>query len=385
MNSSLELNVSRAEKRWLRRVIDNEAQSVGLLILAAVLGIGIATINPSFADTVLHTHLPVLNLSLAEFAADGLLAIFFFIAGLELRHELTVGTLNSVRAAAVPVVAAVGGMLAPVFVFLALAPAGFSGAWGIPMATDLPLALAIIAVFGKRLPLSFRAFILSLAIVDDVGSVLVIAVKFGASVSVGALLLVLIGVVAYVTQNLRAVHGSILFAIAIATWFAMLHSGIHPTVLGVVLGLATSVRADRYREKLQPWSNGVCVPLFVFTAVAMPVSVSLINSELTSALIGARITGKPLGVFLGAVVALALFRPTLRLPLKLYVLAGVVASLGFSVSMLFALLSLRDAIALAQAQTSILAALSVAAIVTSAVLMLFNRLDADKSARSARL
>jgi NhaA family Na+:H+ antiporter len=165
----------------------------------------------------------------------------------------------------------------------------------------------------------------------------------------------------------------------------MLHSGVHPTVLGVVLGLATSVKADRYRERLQPWSNGVCVPLFVFTAVAMPVSIRLINSELTSALAGARLIGKPLGVLLGAVVALALFRPAFRLPLRHYLLAGVVASLGFSVSMLFALLSIQDAVALAQAQMGILVALCGAALVTAAVLALFDRFDADKSAGGARL
>lgn len=372
MTESANLRASRSEGRWLVRVINSEAQSAGLLLMAAFLGLSLATAWPGFADAIHHWQFPLLNLSLAEFSADGLLVIFFFVAGLELRHELTVGMLNTFRAAAVPFFAAAGGMLFPVLIFNVLTPTEFGGAWGIPMATDLPIALALIAVFGKRLPLSFRAFILSLAIVDDVGSVLVIALQFGSDINLVGVGVAVGGVGAYIVLNRRRAHGAALALAGFVAWLGMLNAGVHPTVLGVALGLATISRGERFREALQPWSSGVCVPVFVFTALAIPVSVSAFDSAFSSALTISRLVGKPLGVFVGAALAIALLHPLVRLPWSQFLLAGVVATLGFSVSMLFAVLSIDEAQLLVRAQMGILVTLLAATVVTSVALRFFR-------------
>lgn len=368
----MQVHTAVDERRWLRRVLDDESKSAGLLLAAAVAGLVTAQVWPAFANLITGSVLPVLGLSFSAFAADGLLAIFFFIAGLELRHELTVGTLNTVRAALVPLTAAAAGMALPSLVFSSAAPDEFLGAWGVPMATDLPIALAVVAVFGKRLPLAFRAFLLSLAIADDVGSVLVIAVAFGGDLNVVRLLLCALAVVVYWWLNRSQRSGWLQLSVAVLAWLALLHSGIHPTLLGVVLGMVTTANGDRWREIWQPISSGLCVPLFVFSALAIPLAGFSINPDLASALVGARIIGKTVGVGLGAVLAVAIFRPVDRLPLRQYFTAGAVATLGFSVSMLFAQLSLDSATAIAQVQIAVVIAVLASTVFAAVWLRLFR-------------
>jgi NhaA family Na+:H+ antiporter len=238
------------------------------------------------------------------------------------------------------------------------------------MATDLPLALAVVAVFGKHLPLSFRAFLLSLAIADDVGSVLVIALGLGAGVSAASIAVAAVGVVAYWILNRRGAAPVVQLAAALGSWFALLHSGLHPTILGVVLGLVTVRHNERLRDFWQPISSGLCVPLFVFTALAIPLAGFELDIDLAEDLSMARIVGKTLGVALGAMLGLLLFRPVSRLPLIQYALAGAVASLGFSVSMLFAQLSVPSQEQLAQIQVAVLVALVVATLFVALVLSL---------------
>ena len=188
---------SPAQRRWLRRVIEDETHAAWLLLLAAASGVVLAQMLSDLPRLLTEAQIPVLGLSLTHFAADGLLAVFFFVAGLELRHELTVGSLNSIRQAAVPLVSAATGMLVPATLFLLAGSPELDRAWGVPMATDLPIALVLVAAFGRHLPLSLRAFLLSLAIADDAGSVLIVALAFGSKIQATALVSALVLLMAY--------------------------------------------------------------------------------------------------------------------------------------------------------------------------------------------
>ncbi len=349
------------DRRWVDRVIREEKPAAVMLVIAAALGLGLTgIIGYQHVGPFLHDRHGLLNLSLAGFIEDALLPVFFFIAGLELRHELTRGSLASVRQAAVPVVAAAAGMAMPALLFALIAPTAAKGAWGVPMATDIPLSLAVISVAGVGLPGAFRAFILSLAIVDDMLSILVIAVAFGRTPS----LLWLLATAALAWLYSRAITRSPAVAgvIAVVAWLAMLHTGVHPTVLGAVLGLLTATRGDLLRERLQPWSSWVILPLFIATSLAIPLHTSSVDWQLVGAVTAARIIGKPAGIALGALVVVALLRPRRRLNAVGYLLAGTTAGLGFSVSMLFAELSLSGPL-LQATKLAVLAALGTAAIV----------------------
>lgn len=352
------------DRRWVQRLIDEERAPALWLAAVAVLAVAWANIvGPEAVHSVRMLGSSVMPLE--AFVSEGLLVIFFFVAGLELRHELTKGSLNNARAAAIPVIAAALGMLTPALLFIATAPRGARGAWGVPMATDLPLALALVGIAGRGLPSEFRAFLLSLAIVDDALSILVIALAFGTAPSLLWLGVTALLVVAYATAQRRSTR--LAGVIAVLAWLAMLRTGIHPTVLGVVLGLTTTRHTDALRERWQPFSAFIAVPAFVALALAVPLSSEDVNGPLIGSMLFARIIGKPLGIWVGAMAARALLRPRGTMPGRLYAAAGSVAGLGFSVSLLFADLSLHDPL-LGQTKFAVVVTLAAATVVGSVAL-----------------
>lgn len=360
------MSTPNADRRWVQRLISEEKPAAVILLLAGVLGLGAAQLLGAEGTTsFLHPTVAGLSLDLPWFAADGLLVVFFFVAGLELRHEFTRGSLRSPRDAAVPVVAAALGMIVPAAILVALSAPKADAAWGVPMATDLPLALALVAVLGRGLPLQFRAFILSLAIVDDSLSILVIALVFGGTIS--ALWCLITAALVAVYARVQRHSGVAALVVACAAWLAMLHTGIHATVLGVALGLITTARTDELRDRWQPVAGLLAVPLFVATSLAVPLSWADIDSDLISAITIARIVGKPLGILIGALLAIRLFHPKESLPPRFYLVAGSVAGLGFSVSMLFAELGL-DASMLRESKLAILVAMVVCGLVGAGAL-----------------
>lgn len=365
------MSTPSTERRWIQRLISEEKPAAAILLLAGIVGLALAQIlGTSRTASVLHPVFAGLTLDLAWFAADGLLVVFFFVAGLELRHEFTKGSLQSPRQAAVPIVAAALGMVTPALLFLALSAPAADAAWGVPMATDLPLALALVAVLGRGLPLQFRAFILSLAIVDDALSILVIAVVFGGDISFAWCLAT--GALAALYIPVQRRSGLAALVVGVLAWLAMLHTGIHATVLGVVLGLATTARADRLRDRWQPVAGLIAVPLFVATSLAVPLSAADFDPGLVTALTIARVVGKPVGILLGATLAIRIFRPEAPLAARFYLVAGSVAGLGFSVSMLFAELGLGGS-ALPAAKLAILSAMVVSGLVAAGALMGLRR------------
>ena len=210
--SDLIPRLPRRQLEWFGKALRNETTGGVLLLVAAVAALVWANVDYAsygalrdFEFGIADLHL---KLSLGKWAADGLLAIFFFVAGMELKHELVEGSLKDKRVAAVPIAAALGGMIVPALIFIGFNAGLPSGSgWGIPMATDIAFALAVLAVAGRRLPIELRAFLLTLAVVDDLGAIIVIAVFYTASIDFAALGLAALGLTLFAVLQKRGVKG----------------------------------------------------------------------------------------------------------------------------------------------------------------------------------
>jgi len=324
-----------------------------LLLLAAGLGLLLANLPTHDAlAAVLDFHIAVpgtsLDLSIAHWVSDGLLAVFFLVVAIELRHELTHGELDSARKAVQPAIAAAGGVLAPIAVYLLIAGDGATATgWPIPTATDIAFALGVLAMFGRGLPSTVRVFLLALAILDDIIGIVFIAVLFAHDVQWGLLALAIVGVACFWLLS-RALHanGHALIAVAmvlvgIITWGLVAASGIHATIAGVLLGLVMSpVPAGRARHALEPSVNGGILPLFAFVA-AFVVIPALAPSELSPAfwaIVVALPVGKIVGISLFGLIAMRI-RPkgaAPALPFLDILAAGALGGIGFTVSLLLA-------------------------------------------------
>jgi NhaA family Na+:H+ antiporter len=284
-----------------------------------------------------------------DWAALGPLAIFFFVAGLELKAEFTSGLFMNKRRALIPLGAVTGGMLTPALLYILFAriTGAPPSAWGIPMATDLPLVLAALSFAPIPFIAKVRPFLLALAITDDLGSIIVLALRFHQEFSFLYLGLLLLMLTLY-WVGVRHLHGSIqvfvMAAAALIIWICSLRSGISPTFIAVILALLTpTVSAKVREERWEPAVNFVIVPLFIFTALAISITfnVESIFSPISLSLIFARLIGKPVGIFIGALIASYISRTPVGLNRAELLGCGIIASLGLSISLLFAQLSLN--------------------------------------------
>ena len=298
-----------------------------------------------------------LNLSLADWATDGLLTIFFFVVGLELKREFVVGQLRNPATAAVPIIAAVGGMIAPaaVYTLVNLAHGGPSmDGWAIPVATDIAFAVAVLSLFGRRLPIALRAFLLTLAVVDDLLGIVVIAVLYAEGLAFGWLgaAFLTIGLLAVLTR--RHVTGWILVPLAVLAWAFMHSSGVHATIAGVLIGFTVPALArdgqdrsvaERWEHRWRPVSAGLAVPGFALFAAGVSLSPDALATTVTEpaaqGVILGLVIGKPLGIMLATFALVKLTRATLDQSVTwLDLLAvAVVAGIGFTVALLIGELS----------------------------------------------
>lgn len=315
-------------------------------------------------------------LDLEHWAAEGALAVFFFVAGLELKREFVVGSLRRPADALLPVAAALCGVLCPALIYLTVAGAtgGPLGGWAVPAATDIAFALAVLAVVGSHLPTSLRAFLLTLAVVDDLVVIVIIAVFFTSSLSLLPLLGACSALLAWALLQHRRVRTPLVYLpLAVVAWWCVYESGVHATIAGVVLGLLTRVRpdvfelrspAERLEHLLAPVSAGVCVPIFALLSAGVPVSLdtSLVTDPIVIGVVLALVVGKPVGVFGGSWLVARYTRAELNPDLRWRDVAGVavLAGIGFTVSLLVAELSFTGARAEA-AKTAVLAGSFVAA------------------------
>jgi Na+:H+ antiporter, NhaA family len=299
-------------------------------------------------------------LDLEHWASDGALTLFFFVAGLELKRECVVGSLRKPADAAVPVIAAVCGVALPALMYVGVNLASDGGrpsGWAIPAATDIAFALAVLAVVGSNLPTSLRAFLLTLAVVDDLIVIAIIAIFYTSSLSLGSLLLA-VGCMGLwvVAQRFRVRTPLCYLPLAIGAWWFVYESGIHATIAGVLLGLLTRVQpdatekvspAERLEHLLAPLSSTVAVPFFALLSagVVLTGGSELIGDPVVVGVVLGLVVGKPIGVFFGAYLVARFTRAELNDDLQWRDIIGVavLAGIGFTVSLLVSDLSFSGA------------------------------------------
>lgn len=364
-------------RRLLRRPSDWEARQLadalrtetigGMLLLSgAVLALAWAnspwhTAYTTMRDTRVGPAAPLhLDLTLGHWAADGLLALFFLVAGIELKREFVAGDLSDRTKAIVPIAAAVAGVALPALLYavsiLALgADTDALRGWAIPTATDIAFALAVLAVIGSHLPTALRAFLLTLAVVDDLIAITIIAVFFSADVAVIPLAAAGLPIAVWWGLLRRGWTHPLLLAVpAVATWVLIHQSGVHATVAGILLGLTVPVRrsaapalpegghslAERIEHGLRPWSAGFAVPIFAFFAAGVRVVdgglTAALTDPVTVGIVVGLIVGKALGVLGGTWLVARFTRAELDDGLAWADVAGLalLSGLGFTVSLL---------------------------------------------------
>ncbi|MFB8145210.1 Na+/H+ antiporter NhaA [Microbacterium sp. NPDC056003] len=329
-----------------------------VLLASAILALVLANspLGPAIAEVKgAYVGIPgVFEMSVGHWVQDGLLAIFFFIVAVELQFELTNGELNSARKAMQPAIAAAGGVVVPIAVFLLFAGGSeVVDGWPIPTATDIAFALGVLAVFGKGLPSGIRIFLLALAILDDIVGIIFIAVLFTDDVNVGLLALAVVAVAIFgvlsrqLNRRNRLPIAIVLVLLAVTTWVLVYLSGVHATIAGVALGLAMAQRpALHVRHALEPWVNGVVLPLFAFSA-AFVVIPSVTPSQLSPAFWGVLVAlpvGKIIGISVAGWISLRVGNRGAAPHLSLLdlIAAGALGGIGFTVSLLLSELAFAD-------------------------------------------
>jgi NhaA family Na+:H+ antiporter len=342
------------EATFVGRLLRQETVGGGFVLAAAL--VAVVWANSSYGDAYVHfQHLRIGPLDLEEWAADGALAIFFFVAGLELKRELVVGSLRRPADALVPIVAALAGVATPalVYVLVNLLGDGRLSGWAIPAATDIAFALAVLAVVGSSLPSALRAFLLTLAVVDDLVVIVIIAVFYTSILHPVPLLVAAALLASYaVLQRLRVTSALVYVPLAVATWWSVHESGVHATVAGVALGLLTRVRpdadesrspAERLEHRLTPVSAGLAVPFFALLSagVAIHLDHAFVTDPVVLGVVLGLLVGKPVGVLGGAWVVTRLTGAELDDDVAWRDLVGVavLAGVGFTVALLVADLS----------------------------------------------
>jgi len=339
-----------------------------------------------------------LRLSLGQWAADGLLAIFFFVAGLELKREFVAGDLRDPRRAAIPVVAAMSGVAVPALLFT-LFNLGDSlklHGWAIPTATDIAFAVAVLAVIGSHLPSGLRTFLLTLAVVDDLLAITIIALFYTNSLSLVPLLLALIPLTLFAILVQRRVRSwYLLLPLAAATWALVHASGIHATVAGVLLAFTVPVLrsesaggpdagpglAEHFEHLLRPLSSGFAVPVFAFFSAGVTVgSLSTLGASLadqvTIGIVVALVVGKTIGIFFSTLVVSKFTKAQLDDEVALIDVLGIsmLAGVGFTVSLLIGELAFGSGNPLDNhAKIGVLVGSVLAALLASVLLIARNR------------
>jgi Na+:H+ antiporter, NhaA family len=414
----------------IRRFLQIEAAS-GAVLLACTL-VALALSNSTLAEEYLgfwRTNVALevgavrIEHSLQHWINDGLMALFFFAVGLEVKRELVHGELREARRAVLPVAAALGGMVVPAGIYLALVPDGAAEhGWGIPMATDIAFVVGCMAVLGSRITPGLRVLLLTLAVADDIGAILVIAVGYTDEIRFGALFLGLTGILAIAGLARLGLRSFLAYTVlGVLVWLSFLSSGIHATIAGVILGLQTPARpylgeselgellgregpafekgswaelahrGDRVRKLqraaretispleylaslLHPWVGFAIMPIFALANAGVPITVSGLGEPAALAVAAGLLVGKPAGIVLFSFVAvrLGLARLPRNVEWREMVGGGFLAGIGFTMALFIADLALEEPL-LDAAKVGILGGSALAAVIGMALLVLSPR------------
>ena len=318
--------------RPLRDFLHRESASGILILLASLLGLIVA--NSPLSEnyfTVLEWDFNIsigvslLNLTILKTINYVLMSLFFFVVGLEIKRELTSGHLSSFKNAVTPFIAAIGGMALPAGIYLIIAGDVDANGWGVPVATDIALAVGLLALVGTSAVASLRSFLLALAVIDDIGAILIIALVYSSGVSTSWSLLAVITVAVIYLLNKFSVKSTYVYILfGIALWYCMYKSGVHPTLAGVILGLMTpNILKENSKlhdgednqvsviewleERIHPWSSFVIVPLFAFANTGVVITSDSINDAINSpiawGIFAGLVIGKPIGVLASVFIA----------------------------------------------------------------------------------
>ncbi len=366
-----------------------------------------------------HTHLSIalgshsIDLTLEQWVNEGLMTIFFLVVGLEIKRELVEGELRDPRTAALPAIAAVGGMIVPALIYVAINAGGNgAGGWGIPMATDIAMAIGVVSLLGSRVPPSLKLFLLALAIVDDIGAIVVIAIFYSDSIHLVPLLVAVGFLLSVAGARLIGVRFVLVYvALGAGLWLALHDAGVHTTLAGVVLGLMAPTRPFRQSELvdeealldistvetaaetamlaresvsvvewmehlLHPWTSFLIVPLFALANAGIPITSTSVSNAFTSRITYGVVVGLVVGKLVGVVgaswIATRLRIGTLPADATWRGIVGVgaLAGIGFTVSLFVAGLAFDDEPILQnEAKIGILAASLIAAAFGSVILL----------------
>ncbi|WP_432520449.1 Na+/H+ antiporter NhaA [Kineococcus sp. SYSU DK006] len=397
---------SYAEARRIADVLRQETTGGLLLLVFTVLALVWANLPGGTYEQVRQLHFgPAslhLDLSIEHWAADGLLAIFFFVTGLELKKEFVAGDLRDPRAAALPIAAAVGGMAVPALLFVLVAvlhpdsPQGALAGWATPTATDIAFALGVLAVVGSHLPSALRTFLLTLAVVDDLLAITVIAVFYTDQLQWTPLLLALVPLALFTVLVQRRVRAWwLLVPLALLTWGLVHASGVHATVAGVLLGLAVPVLRSQaaggpeagpglsevFEHRWRPLSTGFAVPVFALFSAGVAVGgasglAEALRDPVALGVIAGLVLGKPIGIVGTTWLLSKLTRAELDEHLSWVDVIGMamLAGMGFTVSLLIGSLAFGEGSAAGEHVTlGVLVGSAVAAVLAAVVLSTRNR------------
>jgi NhaA family Na+:H+ antiporter len=359
--------------RPLRDFLHRESASGILILLASLLGLIVA--NSPLSEnyfTVLEWDFNIsigvslLNLTILKTINYVLMTLFFFVVGLEIKRELTSGHLSSFKNAVTPFIAAIGGMALPAGIYLIIAGDVDANGWGVPVATDIALAVGLLALVGTSAVASLRSFLLALAVIDDIGAILIIALVYSSGVSTSWSLLAAITVAVIYLLNKFSVKSTYVYILfGIALWYCMYKSGVHPTLAGVILGLMTpNILKENSKlhdgednqvsviewleERIHPWSSFIIVPLFAFANTGVVITNDSINDAINSpiawGIFAGLVIGKPIGVLASVFIARKINLGQYPQGAKsVDILAtGSAAGIGFTVAIFIANLAFSD-------------------------------------------
>ncbi|MEU5510910.1 Na+/H+ antiporter NhaA [Streptomyces fungicidicus] len=389
--------LSLPERTYVADALRTETVGGVLLLLAAVAALVWANIPAlrggyeSVSDFHFGPGALGLDLSVAHWAADGLLAVFFFVAGIELKRELVAGDLRDPKAAALPVVAALCGMVVPALVYTLTSGVGGGSlaGWAVPTATDIAFALAVLAVIGTSLPSALRAFLLTLAVVDDLFAILIIAVFFTESLNFAALGGAVAGLALFWLLLRKGVRGWYVYVpLALVVWGLMYNSGVHATIAGVAMGLMLRCHRHEGEEHspgehiehlVRPLSAGLAVPMFALFSAGVAVSgdalAKVFTQPETLGVVLGLVIGKTLGIFGGTWLTARFTRASLSDDLAWADVFAVatLAGIGFTVSLLIGELAFEgDAVMTDSVKAAVLAGSLIATAVATVLLKVRN-------------